>query len=66
MVDPILNEKEKKTAYNLTNQPTKVGDFNITKMKLTSANLDVRGGTGADFIDLTTSVWHELNLYEDI
>ena len=35
-------------------------------MKLTSANLDVKTGSGANMLDLTTSVWHELNFYEDI
>ena len=35
-------------------------------MKLTSANLDIKTGSGANMLDLTTSVWHELNFYEDI
>ena len=61
-----LKESEKKTAFNPTKQPLRVGDFNITKMLLTSANLDIETGTGANFLDLTTSVWHELNFYEDI
>ena len=57
---------EKKTAFN-PDQPGRFsGDFNITKMKLTSANFDVTSGPGANFIDLTTSIWHELNIYEDI
>ena len=60
-----LKDTEKKTAFNPAKQPKRVGDFNLTKMKLTSANLDV-GGIAAEFLDLTTSVWHELNFYEDI
>ena len=60
-----LTDTEKKTAFNPKKQPLRVGDFNITKMELTSANLDVGSG-GAEFLDLTTSVWHELNFYEDI
>ena len=61
-----LRDTEKKTAFNPAKQPKRVGDFNITKMSLTSANLDIETGTGANFLDLTTSVWHELNFYEDI
>ena len=60
-----LTDTEKKTAFNPKKQPLRVGDFNITKLELTSANLDVGSG-GAEFLDLTTSVWHELNFYEDI
>ena len=37
----ILNESEKKTAFNPAKQPKRVGDFRITTMKLTSANLDI-------------------------
>jgi len=66
MADSILKETEKKTAFNPEKQPKRVGDFNITKMTLTSANLDIDTGAGANFLDLTTSVWHELNFYEDI
>jgi len=65
MAGDQLKDTEKKTAFNPIKQPLRVGDFNITKMKLTSANLDV-GSDGAEFLDLTTSVWHELNFYEDI
>ena len=62
-----LTNTEKKTAFNPEKQPLRVGDFNITKMKLTSANLDIEASeSGANFLDLTTSVWHELNFYEDI
>jgi len=66
MADPLLNATEKKTAFNPLKQPKRVGDFNITTMKLTSANLDIKTGSGANMLDLTTSVWHELNFYEDI
>ena len=66
MAGDQLKDTEKKTAFNPTKQPLKVGDFNITKMSLTSANLDIETGEGASFLDLTTSVWHELNFYEDI
>jgi len=66
MADPLLNATEKKTAFNPVKQPLRVGDFRITTMKLTSANLDIETGEGANFLDLTTSVWHELNFYEDI
>jgi len=61
-----LKDTEKKTAFNPLKQPLRVGDFRITTMKLTSANLDIKTGSGANFLDLTTSVWHELNFYEDI
>jgi len=61
-----LKDTEKKSAFNPLKQPKTVGGFNITMMKLTSANLDIETGEGANFIDLTTGVWHELNLYEDI
>ncbi len=61
-----LKDTDKKTAFNPLKQPTRVGDFSITTMKLTSANLDIKTGAGANFLDLTTSVWHELNFYEDI
>jgi len=61
-----LKDTEKKTAFNPKKQPLRVGDFKITTMKLTSANLDIETGEGANMLDLTTSVWHELNLYEDI
>ena len=61
-----LKNTEKKTAFNPEKQPLRVGDFKLTKLELTSANLDVNTGAGASFIDLTTSVWHELNFYEDI
>jgi hypothetical protein len=60
-----LKDTEKKTAFNPKKQPLRVGDFNITTMKLTSVNLNVGKG-GANFLDLTTSIWHELNFYEDI
>ena len=62
----ILQDSEKKSAFNPTKQPKRVGGFNITTMKLTSANLDIKTGSGANMLDLTTSVWHELNFYEDI
>jgi len=65
MAGDQLKDTEKKTAFNPLKQPLRVGDFRITTMKLTSANLDVGSG-GAEFLDLTTSVWHELNFYEDI
>jgi len=61
-----LKDTEKKTAFNPKKQPLRVGDFRITTMKLTSANLDIKTGSGANMLDLTTSVWHELNFYEDI
>ena len=61
-----LSDNEKKSAFNPAKQPKRVGDFRITTMKLTSANLDIKRGAGANFLDLTTSVWHELNFYEDI
>ena len=61
-----LKDTEKKSAFNPLKQPKRVGDFNITTMKLTSANLDIKTGSGANMLDLTTSVWHELNFYEDI
>ena len=61
-----LKNTEKKTAFNPSKQPLRVGDFKLTKLELTSANLDVKTGAGANFLDLTTSVWHELNFYEDI
>jgi len=61
-----LKDTEKKSAFNPAKQPKRVGDFRITTMKLTSANLDIKTGSGANFLDLTTSVWHELNFYEDI
>ena len=62
----VLANREKKTAFNPLKQPLRVGDFRITTMKLTSANLDIKTGSGANFLDLTTSIWHELNFYEDI
>ena len=65
MADTLTNT-EKKSAFNPAKQPLRVGDFKITTMKLTSANLDVETGEGANMLDLTTSVWHELNFYEDI
>ena len=61
-----LKDTEKKSAFNPLKQPIRVGDFRITTMKLTSANLDIKTGSGANMLDLTTSVWHELNFYEDI
>jgi hypothetical protein len=61
-----LTDTEKKSAFNPKKQPLRVGDFRITTMKLTSANLDIKTGSGANMLDLTTSVWHELNFYEDI
>ena len=61
-----LGTNEKKSAFNPARPPALIGDFNITKMSLTSANLDIETGEGASFLDLTTSVWHELNFYEDI
>jgi len=61
-----LKDTEKKSAFNPLKQPLRVGDFRITTMKLTSANLDIKTGAGANMLDLTTSVWHELNFYEDI
>jgi len=66
MATAQLADREKKTAFNPQKQPLRVGDFNITKMLLTSANLDIETGEGANFLDLTTSIWHELNFYEDI
>jgi len=67
MADPLLNATEKKTAFNPQKPAGFAGDFNITKMSLTSANLDIETTEdGASFLDLTTSVWHELNFYEDI
>ena len=53
-----LTDTEKKTAFNPEKQPLRVGDFNITKMSLTSTNLDIETGAGANFLDLTTSFWH--------
>jgi len=61
-----LKDTEKKTAFNPQKPAAFAGDFNITMMKLTSANLDIKTGRGANFLDLTTSVWHVLNFYEDI
>jgi len=61
-----LKDTEKKSAFNPLKQPKRVGDFRITTMKLTSANLNIKTGRGANMLDLTTSVWHELNFYEDI
>ena len=61
-----LTKEEKKSAFNPNRQPTRVGDFNITKLELISSNLDIKLGANANFLDLTTSVWHELNFYEDI
>ena len=61
-----LTDTDKKTAFNTSKQPTRVGDFRLVKLTLTSANIDIETGSGANFIDLTTSVWHELNFYEDI
>ncbi len=61
-----LKDTEKKTAFNPKKQPLRVGDFKLTKLELTSANLDIETGAGANMLDLTTSVWHELNFYEDI
>ena len=61
-----LKDTEKKSAFNPLKQPKRVGGFNITTMKLTPANIDIKIGPGANFLDLTTSVWHELNFYEDI
>ena len=67
MAGDQLRDTEKKTAFNPQKQPLRVGDFNITKMSLTSANLDIEETEeGVNFLDLTTSVWHELNFYEDI
>ena len=66
MTDPLLTEQEKKTAFNPESQPSIVGDFKITKMVLTSANVDIDTGSGANVLDLLTSIWHQLNLYEDI
>lgn len=61
-----LKDTEKKTSFNPKKQPTRVGDFKLTKLELTSANFNIKTGAGANFLDLTTSVWHELNFYEDI
>jgi hypothetical protein len=66
MAGDQLKDTEKKTAFNPKKQPLRVGDFKITTMKLTSANLDIKTGAGANMLDLTTSAWHELNFYEDI
>ena len=67
MAGDQLRDTEKKTAFNPKKQPLRVGDFNITKMSLTSAYLDIEETEeGANFLDLTTSVWHELNFYEDV
>jgi len=41
MAGDQLKDTEKKTAFNPAKQPLRVGDFNITKMELTSANLDI-------------------------
>ena len=61
-----LGTNEKKSAFNPARPPALIGDFNITKMSLTSANLDIESEDGVNFLDLTTSVWHEINFYEDI
>jgi hypothetical protein len=65
MSDPLLNTTEKKTAFNPQKPPTTAGGFTLGKLELTNAGV-ARVGPGADKIDLRTSVWHELNLYEDI
>ena len=61
-----LGTNEKKSAFNPARPPALIGDFNITKMSLTSANLDIESEDGVNFLYLTTSVWHEINFYEDI
>jgi len=67
MADPLLNATEKKSAFNPLKQPKRIGNFKIDKMRLTSSNINIGGdGTTPTFLDLTTSIWHELNLYEDI
>jgi hypothetical protein len=65
MSDPLLNTTEKKTSFNTQKQPPTVGGFTLGKLELTNAGV-ARVGPGADKLDLRTSVWHELNLYEDI
>ena len=63
----LLGTTEKKSAFNPAQQPKRVGDFNITKMFLTPANVDIiNDDEAASGIDLTTVAWHELNLYEDL
>ena len=66
MATDQLKDTEKKTAFDPGRPGQFAGDFNISKMSLTSANIDIETGSGANFLDLTTSVWHELNFYEDI
>ena len=59
MADPLLKDTEKKSAFNPESQPSIVGDFKITKMVLTSANVDIDTGSGANVLDLLTSVLHQ-------
>ena len=52
MAGDQLKDTDKKSAFNPKKQPLRVGDFRITTMKLTSANLDIKTGAGANFLDL--------------
>ena len=62
-----LTQSEKKTAFNPRKPGQFAGDFNISRMILTSVNSDISADdNAANFIDLTTSNWNELNFYEDI
>jgi hypothetical protein len=61
----ILTDEDKKTALNPSKLPTKVGDFKLTKLTLSSTNIKIASGE-LPSVDLTTSAWHELNFYEDI
>ena len=62
-----LTQSEKKTAFNPRKPGQFAGDFNISRMILTSVNSDIsEDDNAANFIDLTTSNWNELNFYEDI
>ena len=62
-----LKESEKKKAFNKNKPGAFSGDFYISKMILRSVNVDIENVSGpANFIDLKTSAWNELNVYEDI
>ena len=58
----ILTDEDKKTALNPSKLPTKVGDFKLTKLTLSSTNIKIASGE-LPSVDLTTSAWHELNFF---
>ena len=61
-----LKESEKKKAFNPTKPGSFTGDFFISRLRLRSSNVDIERGSNANFIDLKSSAWNEINVYEDI